>query len=73
MRVSFLKWSSILSLASVAFSSPVFRRGQHHDCGQLSKSRPSKGYGQAKFGDYSNFAVQSNDVNILQFALMLEV
>jgi len=69
----FFKILLSLGLAGLAASAPLLERG-HHDVGQLSHNPPRHGYGEGKFGSYHGFQVQNvDDVNILQFALMLEV
>jgi hypothetical protein len=71
MHFSLLKLVTVLGLASLAVSIPLTKR-DHHDCGDLSDKRPSRSAG--KFGDYKDFKLKgANDINILQFALMLEV
>lgn len=72
MHFSLVQLATFLGLASLAVSVPLTKR-DHYDCGQLSQQPPPSGKGQGNFGDYSNFNLQVNDINILQFALMLEV
>ena len=71
MYFSLLKWSTLLGLAGLAVSAPVSKRG--FDRGHLSKTPPSSGFGIGQYGSFSSFSPQVSDVNILQFALMLEV
>jgi hypothetical protein len=60
-----------LFLLGSTYSTPISKR--HFNAGKLSSNPPSKGFGQAQYGEFNNFNPQINDVNILQFALMLEV
>ena len=71
MHFSLVKLTSFLGLASLAVSAPLTKRG-HFNCGQLSEQPPSR-HNVGKYGDFNNFKLQVSDVNILQFALMLEV
>jgi len=69
----FFKILSSLGLAGLAACAPLLGRG-HHGIGHLSHNAPRHGFGEGKFGSYHGFQVQNvDDVNILQFALMLEV
>ena len=76
MYFSILKISSILALIGSALcapvsTSPVNKRG--YNIGQLSQTPPPPGFGVGQYGSFNNVQLQVNDVNILQFALMLEV
>jgi hypothetical protein len=69
----FFKILSTLGLAGLAVSAPLLERSQYN-VGHLSHNPPPKGFGQGQYGSYQGFQVKNvNDVNILQFALMLEV
>lgn len=64
---------SLLGLAGLAASTSLLERG-NFDVGHLSSSPPPHNFGQQNYGGYNGFQIQNvNDVNILQFALMLEV
>jgi hypothetical protein len=72
MHSRLVKLFSLFGLAGLAISAPISKR--HFDCGQLSSQRPSHNYGVGNYGSFNNFQLGSvNDVDILQFALMLEV
>lgn len=71
MYHSILRWFSLLSVVSLVISSPVSKRS--FDIGSLSSTPPQQGLGVGQFGSYKSLNLQVNDVNILQFALMLEV
>jgi hypothetical protein len=71
MHLSTLKGLSFLGLAGLAASAPLAKRT--FNVGTLSTSPPSGELGVAQFGQMSQVNLQVNDVNILQFALMLEV
>ena len=69
----FFKILLSLGLAGLAASAPLLERG-HYDIGKLSHNAPPHGFGEGRYGSYHGFQVQNvDDVNILQFALMLEV
>ena len=64
--------SSLLGLAGLAVSSPITKRG--FNIGKLSPSPPPNNFGVGQFGSFNQFSLgQVSDVDILQFALMLEV
>ena len=71
MHLSILKGISFLGLAGLAASAPLAKRT--FDIGTLSTSPPSGELGVGQFGQIGQVNLQVNDVNILQFALMLEV
>ena len=71
MHFSLLKWSSFLGLAGLAASAPLAKRT--FNLPSLSSTPPTSGLGVGQFGSMGSVNLQVNDVNILQFALMLEV
>lgn len=71
MYLSILKWSSFFGLAGLAASAPLAKRD--FSLGSLSTSAPSSELGVGQFGSLNSVNLQVTDVNILQFALMLEV
>jgi hypothetical protein len=71
MHLTILKWFSFVSFLGFTLSAPVSKRG--FDVGSLSTTPPQQGMGVGQFGSLSALKLQVNDVNILQFALMLEV
>lgn len=71
MHLSITKGISFLGLAGLAASAPLAKRT--FDVGSLSTSPPSGELGVGQFGQMGQVNLQVNDVNILQFALMLEV
>ena len=69
---SLVKLCSFFGLAGLAIAAPISKR--HFDVGHLSSQPPPQNYGIGSWGSFSNFQLGSvNDVDILQFALMLEV
>lgn len=73
MHLSILKWASIIGLAGLAASAPLAKRTSGFNLPSLSSTPPSSGLGVGQFGSMGSINLQVNDVNILQFALMLEV
>jgi hypothetical protein len=76
MYASILKIILFFLLLESAFCAPVSKllgKRDNYPIGQLSTTPPTPGYGLAHYGDFNNVQLQVNDVNILQFALMLEV
>jgi hypothetical protein len=71
MHLSILKWSSFLGFAGLAASAPLAKRS--FNLGSLSTTPPPSELGVGQFGSMGSVNLQVNDVNILQFALMLEV
>jgi hypothetical protein len=71
MHLTILKWFSFVSFLGFTLSAPVSKRS--FDVGSLSATPPQQGLGVGQFGSLSGLNLQVNDVNILQFALMLEV
>ena len=71
MHLSILKGFSFLGLTGLAAAAPLAKRT--FDVGSLSTSPPSGELGVGQFGQMGSVNLQVNDVNILQFALMLEV
>jgi hypothetical protein len=72
MHSRLVKLFSFFGLAGLAIASPISKR--HYDVGKLSSQPPPKNYGVGNWGSFNNFQLGSvNDVDILQFALMLEV
>ena len=65
------KLSLFFCAASLASAIPIARR--HFNIGSLSSSPPPRRYGIGQYGSFSGLNLQVNDINILQFALMLEV
>jgi hypothetical protein len=71
MHFSILRSIIFLFFVGLVVSAPVSKR--HFNVGQLSSSPPSQGFGIAQYGSFNDFSLQTSDVIILQFALMLEV
>jgi hypothetical protein len=71
MHLSIFKWFSFVSFLGFTLSAPVSKRS--FDVGSLSATPPPQGMGVGQFGSMQGLNLQVNDVNILQFALMLEV
>jgi hypothetical protein len=73
----FLTLSSVFAFIGLAIAAPLnvapLAKRQNFDIGQLSQSPPSPGFGVGQYGSLSDVKLVVNDVNILQFALMLEV
>jgi hypothetical protein len=76
MLSSYSHLSFVLALVGFAFCAPLSHelgKRDNFNVGQLSSTPPSPGFGVGQFGSFNNLQLLVNDVNILQFALMLEV
>jgi len=73
----FLKLSSVFAFVGLTLAAPVshapITKREEFNIGSLSPTPPNKGFGVGEFGSFNNLKLQVNDVNILQFALMLEI